>query len=210
MMMARTSYAHSRSRNHHRASGDSDTERDDTELDIKVINNRIYFYEEITNKSILHLCSCIRNIEMKNLQLQNEYTLSEPPNIYIHLQSGGGDVFAGMSGMNAIENAKVPVVCIVDGFVASAATFLLLGATGGRQMRKNSNILIHQIRTEFWGRYDELRDEMRNSKNIMKTIKRIYKKKSDMPEEMISEIIKKEIYLTHSECLEYGLVTEII
>lgn len=188
----------------------SESDFDATDLNIQVIKNRIYFYEEVTNKSILYLCSCLHKLEMKLLAIQHEYTLSEPPKIFLHLQSGGGDAFAGLSAMNAIENTKIPVTCIVDGFVASAATFLLLGATGGRFMRKNSNILIHQIRTEFWGRFDELQDEMRNAKNLMKNIKRIYKQKSTMPLEKIDNIIKKEIYLTHKKCLEYGLVTEII
>ena len=189
---------------------DSDSDIDDTDLDIKVIKNRIYFYEDVTNKSILHLCTCLHKLEMAMIKLQHDYSLDSPPMIYLHLQSNGGDAFAGLSAMNAIETTRVPVMCIVDGFVASAATFLLLGATGGRCMRKNSNILIHQIRTEFWGRFDELQDEMRNSKNLMKNIKKIYKQKSDMPPDKIENIIKKEIYLTHKQCLEYGLVTEII
>lgn len=188
----------------------SEHSMDETDMNIKVIKNRIYFYEDITNQSILYLCSCLHKLEMHLLAIQHEYSLSEPPNIYLHLQSNGGDAFAGLSAMNAIENTRIPVTCIVDGFVASAATFLLLGATGGRCMRKNSNVLIHQIRTEFWGRFDELQDEMRNSKNLMKNIKRIYKQKSNMPPEKIENIIKKEIYLTHKQCLAYGLVTEII
>jgi ATP-dependent protease ClpP protease subunit len=187
-----------------------DSDVDNTDLDIKVIKNRIYFYEDVTNKSILHLCTCLHKLEMALMKIQHDYSLPNPPMIYLHLQSNGGDAFAGLSAMNAIENTKIPVMCIVDGFVASAATFLLLGATGGRCMRKNSNILIHQIRTEFWGRFDELQDEMRNSKNLMKNIKKIYKAKSKMPPEKIDNIIKKEIYLTHKQCLEYGLVTEII
>jgi ATP-dependent protease ClpP protease subunit len=188
----------------------SEHSMDETDMNIKVIKNRIYFYEDITNQSILYLCSCLHKLEMHLLAIQHEYSLSEPPKIYLHLQSNGGDAFAGLSAMNAIENTRIPVTCIVDGFVASAATFLLLGATGGRCMRKNSNVLIHQIRTEFWGRFDELQDEMRNSKNLMKNIKRIYKQKSNMPPEKIENIIKKEIYLTHKQCLAYGLVTEII
>lgn len=182
----------------------------DTELNIEVIHNRIYFYEEITTQSILLLCKCLRKLEHAMLCMQIEYNLENPPAIYLHIQSGGGDAFAGLSAMNAIENCKVPVVCVVDGFVASAATFLLLGATGGRHMRKNSTILIHQIRTQFWGRYDELRDEMHNSKNLMKNIRSIYKKKSNMPVDKIDTILKKEILLGHRKCLKYGLVTEII
>jgi ATP-dependent Clp protease protease subunit len=185
-------------------------EESTTDLNIEVINNRIYFYEEINTKSVLYLCKCLRTLEIKLLNLQNDYSLNEPPPIYLHIQSSGGDAFAGLSAMNVIENTKVKVVCVVDGFVASAATFLLLGATGGRLMRKNSTVLIHQIRTEFWGRYSELQDEMHNSQNLMKNIKRIYKKKSSMPLDRIDTILNKEVYLTHKQCLKYGLVTEII
>jgi len=97
----------------------------------------------------------------------------------------------------------------VDGFVASAATFLLLGGQE-RWMQKHAHLLIHQIRTEFWGRYDELKDEMSNSDRLMSMIKTIYKKNSSMPKKTINGIIKKEIYLSSDECLDYGLVHSII
>lgn len=190
----------------------SDDEEDSNEdgMNINVIKNRIYFYEEVNTTTVLCLCKHLCLLENKMKRIQEEYNLSDPPCIYLHINSHGGDAFAGLSAMNTIENTKVPVVCVVDGFVASAATFLLMGATGGRQMRKNSTVLIHQLRTEFWGKYDELQDEMRNSANIMKNIKRIYKEKSEMPLEKIDTILKKEIHLTHKKCLKYGLVTEII
>lgn len=184
-------------------------ENESTDLNIRVIKNNIFFYEEISVSSILYLCKCLSTLEKQLLTLKTDYQLDESPKIYIHIHSNGGDAFAGLSAMNSIENCKVPVVCVADGIVASAATFLLMGAKE-RRMRKNSCILIHQIRTEFWGRYDELEDEMKNSKNLMRNIKRIYKQKSALPMEKIEMIIKKEIYLTDNKCLKYGLVTEII
>lgn len=187
---------------------EEDNERE-TDLNIQVIKNNIYFYEEISVSSILYLCKCLSILEKKLLALQTDYQLTEIPKIYLHIHSSGGDAFAGLGAMNSIENCKVPVVCVADGIVASAATFLLMGAKE-RRMRKNSCILIHQIRTEFWGRYDELEDEMKNSKNLMRNIKRIYKQKSALPMEKIETIIKKEIYLTDNKCLKYGLVTELI
>lgn len=182
---------------------------DPTDLNIRVVKNNIYFYEEISVESILYLCKCLSNLEKELLTIQTDYRLNEVPNIYLYIHSNGGDAFAGLSAMNCIENCKVPVVCVADGIVASAATFLLLGAKE-RHMRKNSCILIHQIRTEFWGRYDELEDEMKNSKNLMRNIKRIYKNKSVLPMEKIENILRKEIYLTDKKCLKYGLITEII
>ncbi len=189
---------------------DNNEQSESTDLNIKVVKNNIYFYEEISVESILYLSQCIKILEKQLLSLKTDYQLVETPKMYIYIHSNGGDAFAGLSAMNNIENCKVPIVCVADGIVASAATFLLLGATGGRQMRKNSCVLIHQIRTEFWGRFDELEDEMKNSKNIMRSIKRIYKQKSNLPMEKIDNIIKKEIYLTSKKCLKYGLITEII
>ena len=184
-------------------------ENEETDMNIEVIKNVIYFYEEISVSSILYLCKCLSSLEKKLLALKTDYQLTDTPKIYLHIHSNGGDAFAGLSAMNSIENCKVPVVCVADGIVASAATFLLMGAKE-RCMRRNSCILIHQIRTEFWGRYDELEDEMKNSKNLMRNIKRIYKQKSALPMEKIETIIKKEIYLTDTKCLKYGLVTELI
>jgi len=180
------------------------------DMNVQVHKNNIYFYEDISTESILLLSHQISRIEKHLLKLVTDYQLETPPNIYLYIHSNGGDAFAGLSAMSVIQNCRVPVVCIADGIVASAATFLLLGATGGRWIRRNSCVLIHQIRTEFWGPYDELKDEMKNSKNLMKSIKRIYKEKSKMPMEKIEEIIGKELYLSHKRCLEYGLVDKII
>ena len=143
------------------------------------------------------------------LKLQTDYRLDTPPKIFLHIQSSGGDAYAGLSGMTTIHNCRVPVVTIVDGFVASAATFLVLGGHE-RWMQKHANMLIHQIRTEFWGRYDELKDEMYNSEHLMKMLKTIYKTNSTMPKKTINCILKKEMYLSSSECFNYGLVHLLI
>lgn len=182
----------------------------DEYLNVEVHKNNIYFYEDITTESVLFLSHQMLKMESHLLKMSMDYQLENLPKIHLYIHSKGGDAFAGLSAMSVIKNCRVPVVCIADGIVASAATFLLLGATSGRWIRRNSCVLIHQIRTEFWGPYDELKDEMKNSKNLMKSIKRVYKKNSTMPAEIIEEIMSKEIYLSDKKCLEYGLVDKII
>ena len=184
-------------------------EEDNDDIDIVVVKNSIYFYEDISVASIRTLCKHVSELESNLLKLQTDYRLMNPPSIYLHIQSSGGDAYAGLSGMNTLQNCRVPVITIVDGFVASAATFLLLGGSE-RWMQKHSNLLIHQIRTGFWGRFDELKDEMSNSEHLMKMIKTIYKKNSTMPKKTLNGIIKKEIYLNSDECLNYGLIHKII
>ena len=180
----------------------------DGDMNIRVVNNRVYFYEDINEKSILKLTSTLDKLSSHLINLKNDYSLSKTPKIYLHIQSYGGDVFSGLSGMNSIENNKVPVVTIVDGFVASAATLLFLGGKR-RRMQKNAHFLIHQVRGEFWGKHDELKDEYKNSKNLMRIIKQIYKAKSNMDSNAISTIIVKERYMNADECLKYELIDEI-
>lgn len=179
-------------------------------VDVRVHKNQVYFYSEITKESILNLVEALTKLEKELLTIQIDYQMDDPPKIYLYIHSGGGDAFAGLSAMSTIQNLKVPVMCIVDGLVASAATFLLLGATGGRKVRKNSCILIHQIRTEFWGKYVELQDELKNSETLMKKISKIYKTKSTLPKEKIENLLKKELYLTDKRCVRYGLVDSIL
>lgn len=178
--------------------------------DVRVNKNQVYFYGDITTETVLELVESLTKLEKELLNLQVDYHLEKPPNIYLHINSGGGDAFAGLSAMSTIENLKVPVICIADGLVASAATFLLLGATGGRMIRRNSCILIHQIRTEFWGKYADLKDELKNSEIVMKKIAKIYKSKSRLPMEKIESLLKKELYLSDKRCVRYGLVDSIL
>ena len=186
-----------------------ETESDDTENEFSVVNNRIYFYSEVSRSSILKLVNAITTLECKLTNVKNEFSLTEYPKIYIHIQSDGGDAYAGLSALDAIRSCKVPVVTIVDGFVASAATFILLGGEG-RKMNSNSHILIHQIRTWFTGKYTDLCDEMENCKNLMNMLKNVYRQNSKIPTKTIDNIMKKELYLSTEECLKYNLIDEII
>lgn len=187
---------------------DSDVENDDN-FNVTVIKNKIYFYEEINDKTVLNLITKIETLNTKLSQMKVDYGLSKSPKIYLHIQSYGGDVFAGLSAMSKIENNCIPIVTIVDGFVASAATLVFLGGKK-RQMQRNAHFLIHQVRGEFWGKHEELKDEYKNSKSLMKIIKRIYKTKSNLDTKTINHIISKERYLNVDECMQYELIDEIL
>lgn len=181
----------------------------ETDYPIEVVHNHVYFYNPVTVKTMLDLCKRLRSMESGLLAMQHDFTLPKPPAIYLHLQSNGGDAYAGLSAMNTIENLRVPVITVVDGFVASAATFLLFAGTE-RWMQKNSCLLIHQIRTEFWGRYEELKDDMKNSSLLMDDISRIYSEKSNIPEKKLKRILKRELHLNTETCSKYGIVHKVI
>ena len=75
-------------------------------------------------------------------------------------------------------------------------------------------MLIHQVSSGFWRTMEEIKDEFKNLKKLMKFIKKLYKKNTKLDNSEDSEvqldcILKRDIWWDSSECLKYGLVDEI-
>lgn len=175
---------------------------------ISTVNNRIYFYSHINTDRILSLNREVRDM---SVGLHNEALIKQntPANIFLHINSYGGSIFAGLSGMDSIINSIVPVVTIVDGCCASAATFLsVVGKT--RLINKHSFMLVHQLSSVMWGKYNEFKDEMENLGKLMKVIKDIYKEYTKLPESKLDEILSHDLWFDAKQCLDYGMVDEII
>ena len=173
---------------------------------ILVKHNHIYFYTDVSPKSILELMKHLTTLEKQLLCMQVDYSLKEPPSIYLHIQSDGGVAYSGLSGMNMIQSMKVPVITIAEGFVASAATMLWLGSEK-RDMQTDASILIHQIRGEFWGSYEDMKDDMKNSDQLMTKLLRIYTSKTTIPEKKLNKIIKRELHLDYDQCKKWKFIT---
>lgn len=192
---------------HTRFISDSNSDSDDESGDIiKIVGTDIYFHAEVNRKSVFNLLENIKKLEVellkKSIDLNGEYK----PHIRIFIHSEGGDVYAGFSGMDHIKNSRIEITTIADGCCASAATFLLLGGKN-RLMQKHSYILIHQISSGgFWGKFEELKDEMECCTKIMNMVKSVYNEKTEIPVKKLKTLMKRDVYLSSEECLEYQIV----
>jgi ATP-dependent protease ClpP protease subunit len=181
---------------------DDEKEIEETEC-IRVIGNEILFYGDINQENSLEFVENFKQLEIDLLKKKAEL-IGYEPHIRIHIMSGGGDVFAGLNMMNVLERSRIKVVTIAQGSCCSAATFVFLGGSE-RRIGKNAYILIHQISTAFWGNFQELRDEMKSTKKMMKMLKKMYLSKTEIPERKFKRLMKKDIYLTPSKCLKYKI-----
>lgn len=175
---------------------------------IEVVGNRIYFYSRIETEKILQLNKNIRN---KSADLQRAVINldQEPVNIHLHINSYGGEIFAGLAGMDEIINSTIPVYTMIDGCCASAATFL--SVCGKRRfINRHAYMLVHQLSSGMWGKYEECKDEIKNLDKIMDMIKQVYKEYTKIPMERLDEILKHDLWFDADKCLEYGLVDEIV
>ena len=176
---------------------------------VETTNNRIYYYSEVSRQKILVLNKSLRNLNDNLLNQAQLLNLDNPANIYLHVNSFGGSVFAGLSAVDYITSCEVPVVTVVEGCAASAATlFSVVGAH--RQIRSNSFMLIHQISSGMWGKYEELKDSIDNCDLFMRIIKDIYNEHTKIPKKKLNEILKHDLWFDAETCLEYGIVDEII
>jgi len=174
-------------------------------LDINKMGNKIYFYEDIDKETIIAL---IKEIQVLTYELQLQASkYGFEPHIDLHIYSPGGDAFMGLSIYDFIKQNQVPIYTYIDGNIASAATFMFL-AGEKRFMSPNSTVLIHQVSTSFWGKFEDLKDEVKNTTEIMKIVRNLYSSNTMMKKKDIDAILKRELFLNYTECEKNGFITE--
>jgi len=174
-------------------------------LDINRMGNKIYFYEDIYKETVLPLIKEIQTLTYE-LQLQGSKYGFEP-HIDLHIYSPGGDAFMGLSIYDFIKKNPVPIYTYIDGNIASAATFMFL-AGQKRFMSPNATVLIHQVSTTFWGKFEDLKDEVKNTTEIMKIVRNLYNENTSMKKKDIDAILKRELFLNYAECEKNGFITD--
>ena len=170
---------------------------------VKVVGNEILFYGDIDRDNALEFVLQFKKLEIELLKKKAELVGYEPQ-IRISIMSDGGDIFSGLNMMNVLERSRVKVVTIAQGSCCSAATFVFLGGSE-RRIGKNAYLLIHQLTTEFWGNFQDLRNEMKTSEKFMKMLKKMYMSKTKIPEKKFKRLMKKDIYLTPEKCIKYKI-----
>ena len=210
-----------------------DEESEDDELDPTSINplllenkqddyiyqldNHIYFTTDVTMKSINKLSKLIHtsNKEYEILELTvNHMAETKPKPIYLHITSIGGDLFAGFRAVDVIQNSKIPIYTVIEGYAISAASLMYLA--GKRKfMSKNSFLLIHQL-SNYHGTgnaetFEKSKDEFTNNQLLMNQLYDFYVVSSNtrLTKKKVEEILKHDLYWNYDTCYKYGLVDEL-
>jgi ATP-dependent Clp protease protease subunit len=183
--------------------------KDKEQPSISTINNDIFFYSNITNNSIFKLNEQIHGLQVKIKKDAIDRNSKEYDNINLHIKSYGGSLFAGIAGMDMILQSEIPIYTIIEGCCASAGTFLSIVGYK-RFINKHAYIMIHQLRSAMWGKYEEFKDEIENLDNLMDLIRKIYKEYTNIPEAKINEILKHDLWFNAEKSYEYQLIDDIL
>jgi len=175
------------------ADKEEEEDDDDEEALVSVVHDRVYFYADVSKTSILRLFKSMHDAASNAARTGRA-------RIFLHIQSDGGCAYAGLSAMHHIRHFHMRVVTVGDGYLASAASLLFLGGHE-RWLPVHADVLIHQVRASFIGKYDELCDEYRNTTRIMDALKEIYTTETTMTVEQVTRCLTTEETLSARACL---------
>lgn len=123
----------------------------------------------------------------------------------VRVDSYGGDVYAGISILNALRRYPGSVTVYVDGMAASAASFIAVGGADTLIMSPNSSLLIHGAWSQGMGNSEEMAQLSADLNQITDNLATIYAEKTGKESSYWRELMKKDTTFTAAEAVEAGL-----
>ncbi|MFR2573552.1 MAG: Clp protease ClpP [Dialister sp.] len=128
--------------------------------------------------------------------------------IDLYINSPGGDVFAGLNVVNAIQKSKVQVTAHVEVMAASIAGVIAL-ACDKIEIDKNSLIMLHNCWTVSSGNKKALEQDIKAMEAIDNILHNIISENST-DETLIEQIEEGDVWLTGEEVAEIFTNAELI
>lgn len=120
--------------------------------------------------------------------------------IEMHINSGGGSVFAGVALANMLARHKGKTTCIIDGLAASIATQIFFSADECK-MPSNCYLMLHRPFTETRGNAEELRKAAEVLDTLQAGLETTYQRKAleGVTAEEIHDMVNAETWMTGAE-----------
>lgn len=128
--------------------------------------------------------------------------------INLRINSPGGSVFAARAMEQALREHPAKIVAHVDGYAASAASFLMMAADEIR-IAPGAMVMIHKAWTGMWGNADDLRKEADLLDKIDGTLVDTYATRSGNDKEQIADWMAAETWFTAQEAVDAGFADAI-
>ena len=144
--------------------------------------------------------------------LNDMETLKNKSSVTFHINSPGGEVFAGISIYNRMKEFTGKVVTVVDGLAASAASIIAQGATPGNRFVCNGTLtMIHGPASFMFGYYNsnEMRDSIKQLDAIDKSIAEIYAATTGQTAEQTRTWMKATTWMSAQDAIDKGFADAI-
>jgi len=131
--------------------------------------------------------------------------------ISLYINSPGGVIYAGLAIYDTMQYIKPDVsTCCVGMAMSMGAVLLTAGTHGKRYCLPNSTVLIHQPLGGAEGQATDIEITAREILRLRRSIYDILAHHSHQTMERIQQDADRNYYMTADQCVEYGLVDEIL
>lgn len=170
-------------------------------------------FSRLLKDRIVFLGSPINDAVADTIIAQLLFLESENPekDIYIYINSPGGQVTAGLAIYDTIQYIKPEVATMCIGQAASmAAVILAAGTKGKRYALPHSRIMLHQVLGGVEGQATEIEIHAKEILRIKNEICEIISKHTNQSIDKIARDTDRDYFLKPKDALEYGIVDAII
>ena len=131
--------------------------------------------------------------------------------IYLYVNSPGGQVSSGMAIYDTMQYIKPDVQTICIGQAASMGALLLAaGANGKRFSLPHARIMIHQPSGGFQGQHTDIEIQAKEISRIREILDGIISTHSGQDPKKVRKDTERDNYMTGEEALKYGLIDKLI
>ena len=131
--------------------------------------------------------------------------------IYLYLNSPGGNVSSGMAIYDTMQFLRSPVATICMGMAASMGSFLLAaGRAGKRSALPHSRIMIHQPSGGASGTASDIEIQAKEILYLRAQMNGLYAKHTGRPIEQIERDMERDFFMSAEEAKAYGLIDTVI
>lgn len=134
----------------------------------------------------------------------------EVDDIYVHINSYGGEVAEGIAIYNALKSNEAKVTTICEGFACSIASVIFM-AGDVRMMREASLLMLHNASMSAHGDSQTMRKAAEDLETITELSKTAYLSHATeaLTREKLTEVMDAETWVSPETALEWGLATEV-
>jgi ATP-dependent Clp protease protease subunit len=131
--------------------------------------------------------------------------------IYLYLNSPGGNVSSGMAIYDTMQFLRSPVNTICMGMAASMGSFLLAaGKAGRRSALPHSRIMIHQPSGGTQGTAADIEIQAKEILYLRAQMNGLYAKHTGRPLEQIERDMERDFFMSAEEAVKYGIIDSVI
>ena len=170
-------------------------------------------YNRLLRERIVFLGSEVRDQNANAICAQLLLLSAEDPeaDIFLHINSPGGSVDAGMAIYDTMNYIPNDVATVGMGLAASMGQFLLCaGAKGKRYALPHARIMMHQPSSGMGGSASDIKIQAQQSLHIKKVLLELISQHTGQPLEQVITDADRDRWFTAQEALEYGLVDKVI